>query len=56
MAVAADDDVIVQFDAERAGDGLNVARHLDVGLRWCWIAGRMIVDHSYLFHNGMKYL
>jgi len=43
MAVLADDDVIVDGEAERRGDVDDRPRHLDVGLRGRRIAGGVVV-------------
>lgn len=47
MAVPADDDVVVDGDAERAGDLDHRLRHLDVGPRRRGVARRMVVDHPF---------
>src|SRR3954468_11801804 len=46
MAVFADDDVVVDGDAERAGDVDDRLGHLDIGLRGCRIAARVVVDQD----------
>ena len=38
MAVAADDDLVVQYHAERGGGFLDILGHGDVGLKWGRIA------------------
>jgi hypothetical protein len=43
VAVLADDDVIMNGDAERAGDGDDLLGHLDVGLRPRRVARGMVV-------------
>jgi hypothetical protein len=43
MPVPANDEVIVNRNAERARHRDNLLRHLDIGLRWRRIARRMIV-------------
>jgi len=50
MTFLADNDVIVHGDAERFRDLDDGMGHLDIGLRGCRIAGRMIVDHSTKIH------
>ena len=47
MAVLADDDVVVHGNAERSCHRDDLLRHLDVGMRRCRIAGRMIVDEDH---------
>lgn len=47
MAFLADDDVIVDFDPERAGDIDDRLRHLNVGARRRRIARRMIRSQRY---------
>src|SRR5580692_9893966 len=46
MAVSAYDDVVVHGDAERLRDIDDRFRHLDIGLRWRGIAGRVIVHQD----------
>ena len=46
MAVAADDDVVVQYHAERGGGFLDILGHGDVGLRRGRIARGMIVHQD----------
>src|SRR5260221_14270263 len=46
MAAAADDDVVVQRDAEESGGLGDLARRLDIGLRWGRVARWMIVRHD----------
>jgi hypothetical protein len=46
MSVLADDDVVVHGNAERAGDGDDLLRHLDIGVRRRRIAGGMIVQDA----------
>jgi len=46
VAVAADDEVIVNRDAHGLGDRDNLVGHADVGGRGCRVAGWMIVDHG----------
>lgn len=43
MPVLADDDVVVDGDAERGGDLDDRLGHLDIGLRGRGIAGGMVV-------------
>lgn len=45
VALAADDDVVVDLDAERAGDVDDLARHLDVGV------GRRRVARGVVVHQ-----
>lgn len=54
MACFADDDVIVDGDAERLCRVDDQFRHVDIGTRRCRIARRMIVDQPSKFHNIMK--
>ena len=44
MAIAGDDQVIVDDDAERPGDVDDRSRHVDIGARRGRIAGGMIVE------------
>ena len=46
MAVLADDDVVVDGNAERGGDVDDRFRHLDVGLRRRRIAGGVVVHQD----------
>jgi hypothetical protein len=46
VAVFADDDVVVDGDAERTGDVDDRLGHLDIGLRGCRIAARVVVDEA----------
>ena len=46
VAVAADDDVVVQGNAERPGGIDDLFRHIDVGARRRRIAGRVIVNKN----------
>lgn len=46
MAALADDDVVVDGDAERLGDLDQRAGHLDVGARGGRIAGGVVVDDA----------
>src|SRR6266849_5819654 len=46
VALAGDDDVVVQRDAERAGGLDDLLRHLDIGARGAGIAGGMIVHEA----------
>ena len=48
MPASADDDVIVHGDTERRGDIDDRAGHLDIRLRWRRIAGRVIVQQSFI--------
>ena len=43
---AADDDMVVQGDADSGGGILDLARHLDIGARRRWIAAWVIVHHD----------
>ena len=45
MAFTADDDVIVDGDAEGAGGVDDGPGHLDVGARGGRVAGRVVMDH-----------
>src|SRR5205085_8429108 len=49
VALAADDDVIVERNAERAGGLDDLFGHFDVGARRARVAGRMVV---YQDHRG----
>lgn len=44
MAFLADDDVIMNRDAERLRGFDDCLRHVDIGARWRRVSGRMIVD------------
>jgi hypothetical protein len=46
MPLLADDDVIVHGDAERRRHRDDLLRHLHIGVRRRWIAGRMIVQDA----------
>jgi len=46
VAVLADDDVIVDRNAERLCHRDDLLRHLDVGMRRCRVAGWMIVHQD----------
>jgi AraC-like DNA-binding protein len=46
MAVLADDDVIVHRYSERSGDVDDGFGHLNIRLRWCRIAGRVVVHQK----------
>jgi len=46
VAVAADNDMVVQYHAERGGGLLDILGHGDVGLGWGRIARRMIVHQD----------
>ena len=46
VAVAADDDVVVDDDAERLCDLCDLLRHLDVGGRRRGVAGGVVVDED----------
>lgn len=46
VALAPDDHVVVDLDAERAGDVDDLARHRDVGVRRRRVAGRVVVDQD----------
>jgi RNase P/RNase MRP subunit p29 len=46
MAGAADNDVVVDRDAQAAGGFLYLAGHFDVARRWGRVSGRMIVNHD----------
>jgi len=46
VAVAADDEVIVDRDAHGLGDRDDLVGHADIGGRGCRVAGRMVVDHD----------
>src|SRR3954453_10602100 len=46
VAVAANDDVVVDDDAERLCDLGDLLRHLDVGSRWGGVAGGVVVDEG----------
>ncbi len=50
MSVAADDDVVVDEDAERLGDVDDLARHLDVGGRGRRVAGRVVMERPTQFN------
>ena len=43
MPVLADDDVVVDGNAERGGDLDDRLSHMDIGLRWRRIAGGVVV-------------
>jgi hypothetical protein len=43
----ADDDVVVHGNAQRCCDVDDRLGHLDVGLRGCRVAGRMVVHQDY---------
>ena len=49
MTVPTDDDVIVDGDAERGGDVDDGAGHLDIRLRRCRVAGRMVMHDAATF-------
>jgi hypothetical protein len=42
MPVLADDDVVVHGNAERGGDLDDRLGHMDIGLRWRWVAGVVV--------------
>ena len=46
MPVFADDDVVVDGNAERGGDIDDRFRHLDIGLRGRRIAGGVVMHHA----------
>jgi hypothetical protein len=46
MPVLADNEVIVHGDAERTRDVDDRLRHLDIRLRWCRVAGRVVVHQE----------
>ena len=46
MALAADDEVIVDCDAERLGGGADLLGHLDVVARRLGIVGRVVVQQA----------
>src|SRR5439155_7037171 len=56
MPVLADDEVIVQGDAERAGDVDDRFCHLDIRLRWRRIAGRVVVHETTIAAIGLSTL
>lgn len=47
MAVLPDNDMIMHRDVECFGSVDELLGHIDVGARWRWITGRMVVDHPY---------
>ena len=54
VPVLADDDVVVHGNAERAGNGDDRLRHLDVGARGRRVAGGMIVDEPIRCSRELK--
>ena len=46
LATIADDEVVVQHDAERAGGRLHLRRHLDIGAGRGGVAARVVVDQD----------
>ena len=46
MSIAADNDVVVDGNAEWARRIHDLLGHINIGTRWCWVAGRMIVHQD----------
>lgn len=46
MAVLPDNDMIMHRDVECFGSVDELLGHIDVGARWRWITGRMVVNHA----------
>ena len=46
MAVLPDNDMIMHRDVECFGSVDELLGHIDVGARWRWITGRMVVDQN----------
>jgi len=49
MAILADDNMVVNGDAQRAGRVDDGLRHVDIGARGSGVAGGMIMDHPTLY-------
>jgi len=50
VPLAADNDVVGDFDAEDAARFHEPLRHAEVSIRWRWVAARMIVHE----HNAVR--
>jgi len=46
MSRPTDDQMIQQPNSNRVGGALQIPGHIDIGPRWAWVAGRMIVRHD----------
>ena len=48
MALLADDDVVMDGNPERARNLDDRPGHVDIGARWCRVAGGMVVQQTTL--------
>ncbi len=46
VALATDNHVIMQRDADRLGGPLHLLCHVDIGIAWRRITARVVVDHD----------